>query len=59
MQKKVQPPFTPSVEGAYDTTNFDEEFTCEAPQESVVDDSHISKTDQEQFAGFTSDPADQ
>ncbi|CAO3637524.1 unnamed protein product [Cunninghamella blakesleeana] len=57
MQKKVQPPFKPMVENAYDTTNFDDEFTSEAPLESMVDESHISKTMQEQFAGFTYNPA--
>ncbi|KAI8074016.1 kinase-like domain-containing protein [Gongronella butleri] len=57
MQKKVQPPFKPHVENAYDTTNFDDEFTAEAPMESLVDESHISKTMQEQFAGFTYNPA--
>lgn len=53
----MQPPFKPSVESAYDTTNFDEEFTSEQPLESVVDESQISKTMQEQFAGFTYNPA--
>ncbi|KAI8074668.1 kinase-like domain-containing protein [Gongronella butleri] len=57
MQKKVQPPFKPSVENAFDTTNFDEEFTSEAPLESLVDESQISRTMQEQFAGFTYNPA--
>ncbi|KAH8554140.1 kinase-like domain-containing protein [Umbelopsis sp. PMI_123] len=57
MAKKVQPPFKPSVESAYDTSNFDEEFTSELPQDSVVDESQISKTLQEQFAGFTYNPA--
>lgn len=56
-QKKLQPPYKPSVESAYDTQNFDDEFTSEAPQESVVDDSQISSTMQEQFAGFTYNPA--
>ncbi|KAI9471847.1 MAG: kinase-like domain-containing protein [Benjaminiella poitrasii] len=56
-QKKLQPPFKPSVDSAYDTTNFDDEFTSEAPQESVVDDSQISSTMQEQFVGFTYNPA--
>lgn len=57
LQKKLQPPFKPTVESAYDTTNFDEEFTSEKPLESVVDESQISKTMQEQFAGFTYNPA--
>ncbi|GAN11216.1 pkinase-domain-containing protein [Mucor ambiguus] len=56
-QKKLQPPYKPSVDSAYDTTNFDDEFTSEAPQESLVDDSQISSTMQEQFAGFTYNPA--
>ncbi|KAI8377479.1 serine/threonine protein kinase [Radiomyces spectabilis] len=56
-QKKMQPPFKPSVESAYDTTNFDEEFTSEQPMESIVDESQISKTMQEQFVGFTYNPA--
>ncbi|KAI9317060.1 kinase-like domain-containing protein [Dichotomocladium elegans] len=59
LQKKLQPPFKPSVESAYDTTNFDEEFTSEQPLESVVDESQISKTMQEQFAGFTYNPANE
>ncbi|ORX49798.1 kinase-like protein [Hesseltinella vesiculosa] len=57
MQKKLQPPFKPSVENAFDTSNFDEEFTSEAPLESVVDESQISRTMQEQFVGFTYNPA--
>ncbi|KAI8981739.1 kinase-like domain-containing protein [Mycotypha africana] len=56
-QKKIQPPYKPSVDSAYDTTNFDDEFTSEIPQESVMDDSQISSTMQEQFAGFTYNPA--
>lgn len=56
-QKKLQPPYKPSVDSAMDTTNFDDEFTSEAPQESLVDDSQISSTMQEQFAGFTYNPA--
>ncbi|KAI7900986.1 kinase-like domain-containing protein [Cokeromyces recurvatus] len=58
MRKEIQPPFKPTVKSAYDTTNFDEEFTSEQPVESVTteEDSHISKTMQEQFKGFTYDP---
>ncbi|RUO96241.1 kinase-like domain-containing protein, partial [Jimgerdemannia flammicorona] len=56
MQKKVQPPFKPSVESAFDTSNFDDEFTSEEPLDSVVNDSQISKTLQDQFAGFTYNP---
>ncbi|WFD35709.1 non-specific serine/threonine protein kinase [Malassezia cuniculi] len=54
MAKKLQPPFKPDVSSAYDTSNFDPEFTSETPLDSVVDDSHmISATVQEQFAGFS------
>jgi serum/glucocorticoid-regulated kinase 2 len=56
MRKKLQPPFKPVVENVYDTTNFDDEFTSEAPVESMADESHISKTMQEQFKGFTFNP---
>lgn len=51
--KKIQPPFKPAVASAIDTSNFDEEFTSEAPQDSVVEDSHLSQTVQGQFQGFT------
>jgi serum/glucocorticoid-regulated kinase 2 len=42
-----------------DTANFDAEFTSEAAQDSVVEDSHLSRTVQEQFAGFTYNPANE
>lgn len=54
LAKKVQPPFKPDVSSAFDTSNFDPEFTSETPLDSVVDDSNmISATVQEQFAGFS------
>lgn len=34
---------------AIDTSNFDEEFTSEPPMDSVVDDSHLSQTVQQQL----------
>jgi len=55
MAKKIQPPFKPSVASAIDTSNFDQVFTSEAPLDSVVDDSNLSETVQEQFAGFSYD----
>lgn len=39
-----------------DTSNFDEEFTNEAPLDSVVGDSHLSETIQQKFHGFTYNP---
>ncbi|SHO76400.1 Similar to S.cerevisiae protein YPK1 (Serine/threonine protein kinase) [Malassezia sympodialis ATCC 42132] len=54
LAKKVQPPYKPGVASAFDTSNFDPEFTKEPATDSVVDDSHmISAAVQEQFAGFS------
>ncbi|KAJ2717315.1 Serine/threonine-protein kinase [Coemansia spiralis] len=53
--KQYEPPFKPSVASAVDTSNFDEEFTAEPPQDSYVADSNLSETVQEQFVGFTYD----
>ncbi|KAM0790286.1 Serine/threonine protein kinase, AGC [Microbotryomycetes sp. NB124-2] len=53
MRKEYKPPFKPNVESAVDTSNFDSEFTSEAPQDSVVEDSHLSQTIQAQFSGFS------
>lgn len=39
--------------GASDTTNFDTEFTSEAPQDSYVDGPVLSQTMQQQFAGWS------
>lgn len=38
---------------ALDTANFDVGFTSEAPQDSVVEDSMLSQTAQNQFQGFS------
>ncbi|KAJ1723366.1 Serine/threonine-protein kinase, partial [Coemansia erecta] len=53
--KQYEPPFKPSVASANDTSNFDEEFTAEPPQDSYIADSNLSETVQEQFVGFTYD----
>ncbi|KAJ2776847.1 Serine/threonine-protein kinase [Coemansia javaensis] len=53
--KQYEPPFKPSVASAVDTSNFDEEFTAEPPQDSYIPDSNLSETVQEQFVGFTYD----
>ncbi|KAI9220893.1 kinase-like domain-containing protein [Blastocladiella britannica] len=52
-EKRLVPPFKPSVANAYDTSNFDEEFTRELPMDSVANESILSQTAQGQFAGFT------
>ncbi|KAL5519852.1 YPK1 [Sanghuangporus baumii] len=53
LAKKIQPPFKPKVASAVDVSNFDEVFTSEEPLDSVVEDSKLSQTVQEQFAGFS------
>ncbi|KAL3899141.1 MAG: hypothetical protein SGCHY_002257 [Lobulomycetales sp.] len=53
MAKKYVPPFKPEVESATDTSNFDQEFTSEPAMDSVIPDSHLSATVQQQFAGFS------
>ncbi|GKU04764.1 agc akt protein kinase [Fusarium langsethiae] len=53
LQRKYEPTFKPSVADALDTTNFDPEFTSEAPQDSYVDGPMLSQTMQNQFQGFS------
>jgi len=55
LQKKIQPPFKPSVNSPVDVSNFDTVFTAEAPLDSVVEGSQLSQTVQAQFAGFSYD----
>ena len=51
LQKKIQPPFKPSVSSPVDVSNFDTVFTAEEPTDSVVEGSQLSQTVQAQFAG--------
>ncbi|KAF8271939.1 Pkinase-domain-containing protein [Lactarius quietus] len=52
-QKKIQPPFKPSVRSPVDVSNFDTVFTAEQPMDSVVEGSQLSQTVQAQFEGFS------
>lgn len=52
-QKKIQPPFKPSVASPVDVSNFDTVFTTEAPVDSYVEGSNLSQTVQAQFSGFS------
>lgn len=52
VEKKYTPPFKPPVSDAFDTSNFDIEFTSERPADSVVDD-YLSGSVQKQFEGWT------
>jgi serum/glucocorticoid-regulated kinase 2 len=51
--REYNPPFRPDVKSATDTSNFDEEFTSLAPTDSLVEDSHLTESVQQQFEGFT------
>ncbi|KAJ3562116.1 hypothetical protein NP233_g9773 [Leucocoprinus birnbaumii] len=52
-EKKIQPPFKPSVASPVDVSNFDTVFTEEAPIDSYVEGSNLSSTVQAQFSGFS------
>ncbi|KAI8614387.1 kinase-like domain-containing protein [Chytriomyces sp. MP71] len=49
---RIPPPFFPSVRGPTDISNFDEEFTKEAPVLTPIN-MVLSTADQEEFRGFT------
>ena len=51
--RQMQPMFRPVVHSDEDIGNIDEEFTREAPVDSVPDHAPISETVQAQFKGFT------
>ncbi|TFK65974.1 Pkinase-domain-containing protein [Pluteus cervinus] len=59
LARKIQPSFKPSVESVLDVANFDTDFTNEEAQDSVVEDSALSETMQDQFRGFTYNPANE
>ena len=46
-------------ESALDTANFDSEFTSEAALDSVVEDTPLGATVQDQFINFTYNPANE
>ncbi|KAJ7579702.1 kinase-like domain-containing protein [Mycena floridula] len=52
-QKKIHPPYKPSVASPVDVSNFDTVFTAEEPVDSFVEDSNLSSTVQAQFSGFS------
>uniref|UniRef100_A0A8C5MEE2 AGC-kinase C-terminal domain-containing protein n=1 Tax=Leptobrachium leishanense TaxID=445787 RepID=A0A8C5MEE2_9ANUR len=49
--RNVTPPFVPTIDGVEDTSNFEAEFTSEAP---VLTPQHqsLNETEQEAFQGF-------
>ncbi|KAI9336392.1 AGC/AKT protein kinase [Obelidium mucronatum] len=52
--RKYRPSFRPEVANSSDTSNFDQEFTSELPQDSYVDPSNrLADSQQSQFDGFS------
>ncbi|MCI4386202.1 hypothetical protein PGIGA_G00059680 [Pangasianodon gigas] len=53
LAKKVKPPFVPTIHGANDVSNFDDEFTSEAPVLTPPREPRpLSRDEQEMFADF-------
>ncbi|KIY46572.1 hypothetical protein FISHEDRAFT_66415 [Fistulina hepatica ATCC 64428] len=52
MNKRIPPPYFPSINGSADTSNFDEEFTREQPTLTPVH-GQLTTRDQQEFEGFS------
>ncbi|KAH7336912.1 hypothetical protein B0J17DRAFT_695528 [Rhizoctonia solani] len=52
LNKRIPPPYYPTISSAHDTSNFDTEFTREQPTLTPVH-GQLSATDQAQFQGFS------
>lgn len=53
LQRKVPPPFVPIIGGKEDVSNFDEEFTTEAPALTPPREPRVlSRKDQDSFRDF-------
>ncbi|KAK3531448.1 hypothetical protein QTP70_020526 [Hemibagrus guttatus] len=53
LARKMKPPFVPTIHGASDVSNFDDEFTSEAPVFTPPRDTRpLSREEQEMFADF-------
>ena len=53
LAKEITPPYIPPVKGKLDTSQVDPTFTTEEPTLSLMPDSNISSTLQQNFEGFT------
>ncbi|CAI2737415.1 unnamed protein product [Dicrocoelium dendriticum] len=51
--RQVQPPFKPRIKDKRDVSNFDREFTRDAPKMTPTDKLFIMNLDQTEFAGFS------
>lgn len=53
LARRLPPPFTPSVKGPHDISNFDPEFTCEGPELTPPKEPRIlNPQEQSLFQGF-------
>ncbi|TFY57868.1 hypothetical protein EVG20_g8375 [Dentipellis fragilis] len=52
LNKRIPPPYFPTISGSADTSNFDEEFTKEQPTLTPVH-GQLSSRDQAEFNGFS------
>ncbi|KAH7910855.1 hypothetical protein BJ138DRAFT_1152001 [Hygrophoropsis aurantiaca] len=52
LNKRIPPPYFPTINGTADTSNFDEEFTKEQPTLTPVH-GQLSARDQQEFGGFS------
>jgi len=52
-RREIKPAFVPKVANQFDTSNFDEEFTSQPIQESVMPDSALAPSKAAHFDGFT------
>ncbi|KAK7048211.1 protein kinase C [Favolaschia claudopus] len=52
LNKRIPPPYFPTINGSADTSNFDEEFTKEQPTLTPVH-GQLSSRDQHEFSGFS------
>lgn len=52
INKRIPPPYCPTINGSADTSNFDEEFTREQPTLTPVH-GQLSSRDQAEFNGFS------
>ncbi|KLO17260.1 hypothetical protein SCHPADRAFT_846694 [Schizopora paradoxa] len=52
LNKRIPPPYFPTINGSADTSNFDEEFTKEQPTLTPVH-GQLSSQDQAEFTGFS------
>ncbi|KAG9349374.1 hypothetical protein JZ751_027817 [Albula glossodonta] len=53
LAREIRPPFVPTIQGCYDVSNFEDEFTMETPALTPpLDPTALSLGEQELFSGF-------